>query len=60
MVSRGQESLAARPAPEFGHSFAITTWTLFPARLDDDIGEDNPVQAVDGFVDEPSLDEGRV
>ena len=26
--------------------------TLFPERLDDGIGEDNPVRAIDVFVDE--------
>lgn len=31
--------------------------TLFPARLDDYIGEDNPVRAVDVFVDELNLGE---
>jgi len=29
--------------------------TLFPERLDDYIGEDNPVRAVDVFVDELNL-----
>jgi hypothetical protein len=31
--------------------------TLFPERLDDYLAEDNPVQAIDVFVDE--LDLGR-
>ena len=30
--------------------------TLFPARLDDYVGEDNPVRAVDVFVDSLDLD----
>ena len=37
--------------------------TLFPARLEDYVGEDNPVRAVDVFVDRLDLDElgfGRV
>jgi hypothetical protein len=29
--------------------------TLFPERLDDYLGEDNPVRAVDVFVDELDL-----
>jgi transposase len=31
--------------------------TLFPERLDDYIGEDNPVRVVDVFVDEMNLNE---
>jgi transposase len=31
--------------------------TLFPERLDDYLGEDNPVRAVDAFVDEVDLAE---
>ena len=31
--------------------------TLFPVRIDDYIGEDNPVRAVDVFVDELNLGE---
>ena len=31
--------------------------TLFPERLDDYIGEDNPVRVVDVFVDEMNLKE---
>ena len=30
--------------------------TLFPARLDDYVSEDNPVRAVDVFVDNLDLD----
>ena len=30
--------------------------TLFPERLDDYIAEDNPVRAIDVFVDELDLD----
>ena len=30
--------------------------TLFPARLEDYVGEDNPVRAVDVFVDNLDLD----
>ena len=29
--------------------------TLFPERLDDYLGEDNPVRAIDAFVDELDL-----
>ena len=29
--------------------------TLFPERLDEDLGEDNPVRAIDVFVDELDL-----
>ena len=32
--------------------------TLFPARLDDYVGDDNPVRAVDAFVD--GLDLGKL
>ena len=28
--------------------------TLFPERLDEYLGEDNPVRAIDVFVDEPT------
>ena len=31
--------------------------TLFPERLDDDVGDDNPVRAIDVFVDELDLGE---
>jgi transposase len=31
--------------------------TLFPARIDDYVTEDNPVRAVDVFVDNLDLDE---
>ena len=34
-----------------------TQSTLFPERLDDYIGEDNPVRAVEVFVDELDLEE---
>src|SRR5450759_993986 len=34
--------------------------TLFPERLDDYIGEDNPVRVVDVFVDEMNLKELRI
>jgi transposase len=34
--------------------------TLFPERLDDYLGEDNPVRAIDAFVDELDLGFGGV
>jgi transposase len=30
-------------------------WTFLPERLDDWVGEDNPVRAIDAFVDAPDL-----
>jgi hypothetical protein len=39
----------------FIESESRTQATLFPERLDDWIAEDNPVRAVDAFVDELDL-----